>query len=128
MSTRTYTSLNSKHPVISNNKIATENWARDNLVNIRDFLAITGFMPEWNMQLEGTDHSQPTGCLYSKGVEVIKITFTWGANNYPSKAYFYYSGDSGLNFVPLTDRKGNYVVTCSYDASENCTSEVWGTS
>ena len=140
MTTPVYTFLDYGNPVISNNKITTENYARNNLTNIRDNIALLGYMPGWDMSLvpnSGSNYNEPASYIFTRGIEAIKIDITWvsidltlngSGNNYPSKAYFYYSTDSKNTWQPLKDRNGKYVVTCTYNAGDDCTAEVWGTS
>jgi len=126
--TPVYDPIDHNHPVISNPKINTETWARNNIVNLRDFLILTGYMPGWSCSASGTDSTQPTSYIFTKGVEALKYTITWGANNLPSKVWYYYSTDNKTTWQPLTDAKGNYVATYTWDTSEYCTAKTWGTS
>jgi len=127
-------------PWISNPKIQTINSTRKDLLNLRDFLAFTGYLPGWNMSLfvnTGTE-LQPDGIRFVKGKEHLFMIITWvsrdpslngNGNNYPSKiAYFYREDGTAATEVPLTDKNGKYVVTYTYAADDTCTAATWGTS
>lgn len=140
MTTPTYPVFDHAHPIISDSKISTVHKARNNLLNLRDCIIHTGYLPGWNMSLwvnTGTE-LQPDGWRFVKNLEHIWVAITWvsrdptlngNGNNYPSKMYFYYTIDgTGSGSQPLTDINGKYVITYTYAADDTCTAATWGTS
>lgn len=75
----------------------------------------------WARVQTGADETQPDTDVYSKGVQRIRLTYTWGtsggANKNATKIVFEYSADSGSNYYPMLDEEGNYVMNYTYSAS-----------
>lgn len=58
---------------------------RENLLAVRDALIATGFFPGWAGEAQNSDGStpptdpdEPDQLVYRKGVERIKLVYTWG--------------------------------------------------
>ena len=95
---------------------------RTNLAAIRDIAAL-GAAPGWNYSWSGGTAEKPTTMLWSKGVERLRATCTWGttggATDNLITAVFAYSSNSGGAY----DTIGTQAV--AYDASGNVTSTTW---
>jgi hypothetical protein len=134
----TYNKFNHYHAGIWTNKQQTWDISRNNLLNLRDFLVLNGFMPGWLTYTwdSADNYLQPDNFYYWKKPELIILTATWvskneslngSGNNYISKAKFEYSMDDGRTVTPLCDKQGNYVATMTYAADDTCTGISWGT-
>lgn len=95
---------------------------RDNFQAMRDAV-IMGAMAGWNMTPSGGTAEQPATLTYSKGVERIKATLTWGttggADGNVTQSVYSYSSNGGTSWDVIG------TMTVSYDASSNVTGTAW---
>lgn len=96
---------------------------RTNELALRDAAILSGGFPGFNLAVSGGTASQPALLTYSKGVERVKATLTWGtaggeAGNVVSSIYSY-SANSGVAY----DVIGTKTVT--YDGLGNVLSTTW---
>lgn len=94
-----------------------------NLKALRDN-SINGTMVGWAWTPAGADLSQPDSCVFSKGTERIRHTFTWTSGKL-TKVKIEYSSDSGATYVGCGT---NYFHNITYDANGNATGGTWGAS
>lgn len=84
---------------------------------------VSGTLAGYNGALSGGTATQPTQCLYSKGVERVKAGCTWGtvggAINNPEVIAYTYSSDSGATWATIG------TLTYTFDASGNVTAWAW---
>lgn len=95
---------------------------RTNLAAIRD-IALTGAAPGWNYSWSGGTADKPTYMIWSKGVERVRVTCTWGttggATDNLTVGVFAYSSNSGTSYDTIGTE------TLAYDANSNLTSTTW---
>ncbi|PUB82370.1 MAG: hypothetical protein DBP02_15060 [gamma proteobacterium symbiont of Ctena orbiculata] len=110
---------------------------RKNLLAIRDGLIRNGGYPGWNSEAQNSDGTTPPTdpdqmdqIVYSRGVERIKLVYTWGTTGGEEgnavEITSYYSADSGGLYEPLGGV--DYPlgkVTNIFDANGGWLAEVW---
>lgn len=117
-----YTAFNEANPTGSGDGATTITQIKANFAAIRD-MVVMGSLPGWNMSASGDTTDQPDVLLFTKGVERIRATLTWGtvggADGNVQVAVYAYSGNSGSSY----DTIGTETIT--YDASANVTATTW---
>lgn len=117
-----YTPFVPDKPVITDTGGDVVDATRENLMALRDAI-VAGVLAGFNFSASGGTAAYPTTMLYSKGVERIRATVTWGSSggalNNPQVVVYAYSANSG----GLYDTIGT--LTMTYDVDGNLTSSTW---
>lgn len=135
----TFTAFDKAKPTTAQTRQAAIDAIRTNLLAIVAAMVASGVTaPGWNYTNsvtlgEGTPGTadKPLRIYYKFGTGGttiwIKAVVTWnGTTGNPDKIAFYYSDDNAGTYANLVDTSGNYVLTISYDASNNVTATTWG--
>lgn len=95
---------------------------RENLAAIRDIVTL-GAAPGWTYSWSGGNAAKPDVMLWSKGVERLRATCTWGTTGGEAEnltqVVFEYSSNSGFSYDPI----GTQVI--SYTAGGDVNSTSW---
>ena len=96
-----------------------------NLLALRDAIIATGLVQGFNYSASGGTAEEPAAVYFKCGTEWVKVVLTWSSGKVTTAA-FYYSSNSGGAYDAMADASGNYVITMTYDGSDNCTATTWG--
>ncbi|MBV2138586.1 MAG: hypothetical protein KUF79_17400 [Candidatus Thiodiazotropha sp. (ex Ctena orbiculata)] len=110
--------------------------SRKNLLAVRDAIIATGFFPGWDVEMQDSDGSptttpdQPDQLVASKGVERIRLVFTWGTvggeDGNITVIVAEYSSNSGVLYEPMgSTGYPNGMMSISYDADGYYLSHTW---
>lgn len=105
---------------------------RANQLALRDaVLAGSGYMPGWTCTAQNSDGSTPPApadtpaqLLFAKGVERIKVVFTWGYGVI-TRVTCSYSANSGSSYDVIKGGYTNGFYNINYDANGNFLSAGW---
>ena len=90
----------------------------ENFQALRDAI-ITGSLAGWDMSYDGGTADKPDYHIYSKGVERIRLHYTWNSDDFVTQIVYEYSGDSGTSYETIG------TLTINYDADNNVTGTTW---
>ena len=119
-----YTDFEENKPVASDTGLVVVDNIRNNLMAMRDAV-VAGTMYGWDFsKIDGTGTAdQPQYMLYTKGVEIIRLTFTWGttggADGNPTQIVYEYSANSGTDYDAIG------TLSFTYDTDSNLITQVW---
>lgn len=117
-----YTPFVDSKPVGTDTGTEAINYIRQNLMAMRDAV-VMGAMIDWDFSKSGGTAEEPAIILYTKGVERLRVSLTWGTSGGEDGnvkvALWEYSSNSGTNY----DTVGTQTMT--YDASGNPSTAVW---
>ena len=119
-----YTSLVNDKPAASDNGLDFADYTRENLMAMRDAVAM-GAMENWNYsKTDGTGTAeQPQYVFYKNGTNWIRGTLTWGtsggADGNVTVALWEYSSTSGSSYDTIGTQ------TMAYDTSGNLETITW---
>lgn len=109
-------------PTASDTGLSFADRTRNNLMALRDAV-IVGTLPGWSFAVTGGPPTQPTEVTYSKGVERLRVTITYGESGViednVTSAVWAYSPDGGTTFETI----GTESVT--YDGNGDVTATAW---
>ncbi|MEM1189950.1 MAG: hypothetical protein AAGI72_15565 [Pseudomonadota bacterium] len=98
-------------PVASDTGNDFADTTRENLMALRDAV-VMGLMKGWTYAPVGGTAAQPAQFLYSKGLERIRGTVTWGtsggADGNVTQIVWAYSADSGSSYDTITTESVTY--------------------
>lgn len=128
-----YDALDITHPVIGGARLTEIDYTRRNLAALRDAIVALGGIPGFNYSYGvagGGTAAQPTEMAFARDPERVYLALTWGtaggsAGNV-TKIAFYYSANAGVNYSPMTDTAGKYVLSLAYDSESNLIATTWG--
>jgi len=95
---------------------------RENQAAIRD-MVLSGMAPGWGFATGGGTPDQPATVTYSKGVERLRLSFTWGVSGGSDGNVTQVIVDYSSNSGSLYSAMGTFVLTYNSDGSVN--SGVW---
>lgn len=117
-----YTPFVPDKPVITDLGGAVLDFTRENLMALRDAI-VMGVLAGWALSTSGGTAKEPGVLLYSKGVERIRATVTWGttggSDGGPTSILWEYSADSGVGYVTIGTQ------TTTFDTAGNVTASSW---
>lgn len=129
-----YTQFDYAKPVSTQTRQETIDSTRENLLALRDAIAM-GYVPGWNMTPGDSSDTatatftssmanaaEPQIIKYEKGTEEILMWITW-TSNAPSVIKYYYSPDNSSGYPANRLLIGQENIT--YDGSQNVSGITW---
>jgi len=100
--------------------------SRDMLTFLRASL-VSGTLVGYSMAISGGTTTYPTTIVYSKGVEQVRQSITWGtvggALNNPQTIKYEYSSDSGSTWANMGSTNG--LLTYTFNSDGTVASSAW---
>lgn len=129
-----YTQFDYAVPNTSQTRQETVDASRDNLLALRDAIAM-GYVPGWDMTPGDSSDTatatftstmanaaEPQIIKYENGTEEILLWITW-TNNAPSVIKYYYSPDNSSGYPGNRELIGQENIT--YDVNKNVSGVTW---